>query len=592
MMLTIADIRTKIDSLRDLMTNAQIQDGIQNIFYDLIYADQPLYVKMSNKTPAILQSTLYIYSHQGMGGEEYTYTDVLQMSVYALKNGADKIVLNEGDKWVTIGIPDFLRIFYERICNNSDLFDYEFARLTTIGNGYKLENNQILPCENSHVSKNDVANLSVERIYVTMLNDDSGFYVSKNKLLSAMKWRCPIFDWHFEQIDDFNLFYKEQPIHQETPPATNPSPKSVKRRFHKSSKDVSDKPEQELACRPKKKVSLKIIASLCAAALLLCIGSVFVYCHLNQTKRFNQFCLYVDRMDYSNAHMSYLENSFGSKADKYLIEHLDKLVDDYADNNLGAGELEGALMGLSNFESVDKELEMAKITASKLEASKNAFVEGQEEEDAFRKLLAWQNVIELDRVNYAAVQEAVKDNQGNLVMNLDKSLSYYDTRAWDFAKQRYDVMQYWFPQNTTTLSWGKKYDNEKDVNAKFSPINISKLQIAQDADGYWNLYINWKNASVKPIQYICFSVTAINSDGEYVVNTDAHGSWSIFDAVDINLYEAASGPEAGKYGWEDVFYGSEVADVKLTGVNITYSDNSTDTFTNPIDLQKMQHFFN
>ena len=75
-----------------------------------------------------------------------------------------------------------------------------------------------------------------------------------------------------------------------------------------------------------------------------------------------------------------------------------------------------------------------------------------------------------------------------------------------------------------------------------------------------------------------------------MISTDGSGSWSIFDAVDVNLYGAADGPASEGYGWEGAFYGPNIADVKITGINITYSDNSTDTFTNPVDLRKMQGF--
>lgn len=569
-MLTLEYIREQIDSLRELKTDKQIQDKIQEIFFDLIYADQPFYVRMSGGAPDLSHLTLYIYSHQDMGGEEHSYTDILQMSVYALKNDVSKIILNEGDKWISIGIPEFLKIFFERIYYDPELFDYEFIKLTALGNGYKIENNAIIPCEGSKITVNDIKDIRADQINVSM--PDYTCNVSRRKILKALEWKKPVSNWHFKEISEFNLFYQEDAVQQ-----SNDEPVPAKKEL---------RPHQ----KSKKRLSAKIIAILASIGLLVCIGIILAFFYLNHTKNFNQFCQSVERMDYNAAYVFYLDNNFGSKADKFLVSHLDKLIDAYAGNILDPRELEGALMGLENFETIKNELEVAKITAGELEASKNAYVEGCEESNAYRKLLAWENVTERDRANYAAVQDEIKSNQASLVTELDKSIAYYDTRAWDFASSRYAVMKYWFPENTTTLSWKQKYDAEGKPESRFCPIKISKIRIIQDDNGYWNLTVNWKNASVKPIKYICFSVTAIDSNGEYVISTDESGSWSIFDAVDANVYGAAEGPKDENYGWSDVFYGSEIADVKLTGVNITYSDNSSDTFTHPVDLSMLQNF--
>lgn len=569
-MLTLEGIRDQIDSLHDLKSKKQIEDKIQEIFYDLIYADQPLYVKMSGNVPDLSHSTFYIYSHQNIGGEEHSYTDVLQMSVFALKNGVTQIVLNEGDKWISIGIPDFLKIFFERICNDPELFDYEFVNMTTLGNGYKIEGNAIKPCDNGKISVSDITSLQTDKITVSM--NEHIFEVSKDKVCKALEWQNPVSDWHFGEIADFNIFYRPEMKQQ-----GNLFPSKVK---------TKHKP----ILKAKIKSPKKLAALVCSIGLIFCICIITVVFHSNHTIKFNEFCQDIDQMDYNTAYTSYSDNNFGAKADQYLSAHLNKLISDYAGNILEPGELEGALMGLENFEAISEELKAAKVTASELEASKNAFVDGNAEDDAYRKLLAWEGVTELDRVNYAAVQDEVSSNQGKLVTELDKSISYYDTRAWDFANSRYEVMQFWFPENTTTLSWKQKYGTDQQAKTKFCPIKISQIKIKPDNNGYWNLTVNWKNASVKPIKYICFSVTAIDSDGEYVVSTDENGSWAIFDAVDANVYGAAEGPEDESYGWSDVFYGSAIADVKLTGVNITYSDNSSDTFTHPVDLNRLQNY--
>ena len=66
-MITLETLREQINSLHRLKTDVQIQSEIQEIFYDLIYADQMLYVKMSSSVPAISQSTISILIREWAG---------------------------------------------------------------------------------------------------------------------------------------------------------------------------------------------------------------------------------------------------------------------------------------------------------------------------------------------------------------------------------------------------------------------------------------------------------------------------------------------------------------------------------------------
>ena len=84
-------------------------------------------------------------------------------------------------------------------------------------------------------------------------------------------------------------------------------------------------------------------------------------------------------------------------------------------------------------------------------------------------------------------------------------------------------------------------------------------------------------------------MVALDQAGSVVVSNDPHGSWVIYDARDVRLgpYESGTGPSADGYEWYGAFYGPAVADVKLTAINLVYSDGSEASFTAMVDLAQM-----
>lgn len=327
-----------------------------------------------------------------------------------------------------------------------------------------------------------------------------------------------------------------------------------------------------------------VILSLAVVVVIFSVVGIIVTQQHHYQETVNQFCAYVDGREYGNAYSLYAKERISTDADAYLVEHLDTLVLGYANNALSAEELSAAMGALGNFPSMQQNIEVARLTASKLETSKNAYVHGKEAEDVFAKLDFWRQVLELDSVNYAAMQQNIKDNRPDYEESLNTDIEYYSTRIRSFAKARYEVLAFWYPDSTYLDTWAGKYESDDSAPLNLYPVAVNDVNIRQNPNGYWYLYIDWKNISVKTIKTICFSTVALDEAGDIVTCTDTQGSWTIFDARDANTYDPGAKSSGEDYFWTGAFYGSQVAEVKLTAVNVKYSDGSTASYTSDVDL--------
>lgn len=336
--------------------------------------------------------------------------------------------------------------------------------------------------------------------------------------------------------------------------------------------------------RRKGKVWLALAATL---AIILSIGGFFTVRHIQYKENLKNFRTYIAAQDYASAHVLYQDATLGRDADGYLAEEVDRLVLRYANNEISAGELSASLKALSNFPSISQELEIAKLHASKLEESKNAYVTGRETTDIYERLDVWRQVMQLDTVNYASVQQTVVDNEAQYVDVLRADIEYYRTRILDFAVDRVDVLSYWYPENEYVPALVKEFSSTQTAPLSHYPLSISDVRIRQESSNYWTLYVDWRNLSVKSIDSICFSVVALGEDGEIVTCEDRQGAWTIFDAMDNNRYEPEEEPSFNNYYWNGAFYGPDVRTVKLTAVNIAYRDGSTASYTSDVDLKSI-----
>lgn len=700
-MLELSQLHELISKLSSLEDNDAIQAGIEDIFYQLLYDGQPFFASLvPSFIPGDTQHLyLRLFSHkevaeryEGRSGQlcvEFTTIESAQLATTAFRAGVYGFILNEGDKWITISLSEYLSIFLIKILQEPSLFNQQCADLVTFigelrnptGVVYTAagEDGRLCAVDGSILVKaqEDSAEPSSNVIQATLSNimasdaeevrvitPRSAFAVPMQLLRAAFVF-CGVAadteryseqnppdlsNWKFSDIKGFTIVFEPEKLPQENPtqaPDNSPTEdkqgilqylpqatvakaklaaklgnikdvakaklEQVKRKdATPSSREDAPEPEDRTKAEAEPEPPIPddtpqvpetkkpfwtkhrkqmTVVTAGVLLLLLMVGGVFMVKHIQYQQHFEQFCTHISQRDYGNAYVLYRDNHFGSDADAYLGEEIDQLILKYANNTITAEELSAALRALNNFPSMEQNLLTAQVAASKLEASKNAYVEGKESTDTYTRLSLWRQVIDLDNVNYAAVQQNVTDNADAYATDLDERIAYYSTRARAFAAERYEVLAYWYPDRVETQHWTGEYQTDRTTPMSFYPISISDISIFQTTTGYWRMHIDWKNTSVKSIREVIFSVIALDSNGNHVVSTDNEGSWTIFDAQDIGPYGPGEGTPSKEYVWNDVFYSSLVARVKLTAVNVIYADGTVNSFTEDVDLAKMYRDF-
>lgn len=696
-MLELTQLHELISKLSSLEDNDAIQAGIEDIFYQLLYDGQVFFASLiPSFIPGDTQH-LYVklFSHkeiaeryEGRSGHPYielTAIESAQLATTAFRAGVYGFILNEGDKWITISLSEYLSIFLVKILQEPSMFNQQCAdlvtfigelryptgvvytaageagRLCTIDGSILVKAQEEGAEPDSNVIQATISNiLASDAEEVRVVTPRNAFVVPMPLLRAALAF-CgstadteyyseqnppDLSEWRFSDIKGFTIVFEPEKLSHENlaqTPCDNPAGEGqgilqhlpqaaavkakvtatlsgiknkAKTKLEQAkgeditlgSSDAAPKPKDSPETEPpvpndtpqapemkepfwtKRRKQLAVI-SAGAFLLLLMVGGVFMVKHIQYQQHFEQFCTYVSQRDYGNAYVLYRDNHFGSDADAYLGEEVDQLILKYADNSITAEELSAALRALNNFPSIEQNLLTAQVAASKLEASKNAYVEGKESTDTYTRLNLWRQVIDLDNVNYTAVRQNVADNADAYAADLDERITYYSTRVRTFASERYEVLAYWYPDRTETQHWAGEYQSDRTTPMSVYPINISNISIFQTTTGYWRMHIDWKNTSVKSIKEVTFSVIALDSNGNHVVSTDNQGSWTIFDARDIGPYDPGEGTPSNEYVWNYVFYSPLVAQVKLTAINLTYVDGTVDSFTEDVDLAKMYRDF-
>lgn len=698
-MLELTQLHELISKLSSLEDNDAIQAGIEDIFYQLLYDGQVFFASLvPSFIPGDTQHLyLRLFSHkevmeryEGRSGQpciELTAIESAQLATTAFRAGVYGFILNEGDKWITISLSEYLSIFLVKILQEPSLFNQQCADLVTFvgelryptgvvytsaGEDGRLcvVDGSILVKAQEEETESDpstiqatISNiLASDAEEIRVVTPRNAFAVPMQLLRAAFTF-CGVAadteyyseqnppdlsNWKFSDIKGFTIAFESEELPQVNPAQTHddspageghgilqrlPQVTVVKAKFaaklggikdavkakleqvkkkdaapnagEETSEpadrteaeteplapdDVPQVPETEESFWTKRRKQLVMVA-VGVFLLFLMVGGVFMVKHIQYQRNFEQFCTYISQRDYGNAYVLYRDNNFGSDADAYLGEEIDQLILKYADNSITAEELAASLRALNNFPSMEQNLLTAQVAASKLEASKNAYVEGKESSDTYTRLNIWRQVIDLDNVNYAAVQQNVEDNADAYAADLDERITYYSTRARAFASERYEVLAYWYPDRAETQHWAGEYQSDRTTPMSFYPINISNISIFQTTTGYWRMHIDWKNTSVKSIKEVVFSVIALDSNGNPVVSSDNQGSWTIFDARDIGPYGPGEGTPSSEYVWNYVFYSPLVARVQLTAVNVTYADGTVASFTEDVDLAKMYRDF-
>ncbi len=357
------------------------------------------------------------------------------------------------------------------------------------------------------------------------------------------------------------------------------------RQRKKQREDIEVTPEKE---KKRKTFHMIFAIGVSILAIVLIISTILLVQHTQYRKNFIQFCEYLDNRDYGNAYVVYKENDFYEDGTSYLTKSLDALVISYARNEISAEELNASITALSKFPGIDHEISVARLTAQKLEESKNSYVRGKNSTSTYDRLTYWQQVIDLDEVNFLAVKKNVEDNQQDYEKTIEEEIEYYSTRNRDFAQKRWQILQYWYPNSEVVGKWREDYSVEDTEPLSTYPIKIQLISIKQESDQYWSLRIDWENISAKTISSVRFSFIAEDSKGNLVTCHDSNGSWSMFDAKDPGPFEPGTGHDTDNYLWHGAWYGPDVAKVKLTGVYIEFKDGTTIALTSSADLENIQ----
>lgn len=349
--------------------------------------------------------------------------------------------------------------------------------------------------------------------------------------------------------------------------------------------DTESTPEKE---KRRKTIRMAFGIGVSILAIVIIVSTILLVQHTRYRKNFIQFCEYLDNRDYGNAYAVYKENDFYEDGTSYLTKSLDSLVISYARNEISAEELNASITALSKFPGIDHEISVARLTAQKLEESKNSYVRGKNSTSTYDRLTYWQQVIDLDEVNFLAVKKNIEENQQDYEQIIGEEIEYYSTRNRDFAQKRWQILQYWYPDSEVVGEWREDYSVEDTEPLSTYPIKIQLISIRQESDQYWSLRIDWENISAKTISSVRFSFIAEDSKGNLVTCHDSHGSWSMFDAKDPGPFEPGTGHDTDNYLWHGAWYGPDVAKVKLTGVFIEFKDGTTIVLTSNADLENIQ----
>lgn len=690
-MIALEHVRDGIGRLGELSEEALVKSGIEEIFFGLMYADQPFYAAFIQSCPLLTPPPnddghlyLRIFSHKEVADmyalnnpeseiQEISMLELLQLGRWAIAQGGYGYLLNEGDTWIVISIPNYLRLFFSRIYEDSNLYSQNCVDILLFL--AELRRNSLFQyyavwdegdkwtgyIQPESKPSETCLPISIQSLFlvpsknITVLTSRGEFTAAKELLLGglafcgyAQETGAPMFaaecfdepplsgtntpdDWHYSDVSELALSFPpivlpDNNEQEESVPTQTPQLNALKlpdvslvliakERLKKCMawgktlfKPKQHEPQEEVLTQagedpspsntlkpsittkfPKLDASVKkkaFFISIASLFLSLVIGVVIVH-HYQYKVALEEFYSYISNREYGNAYTLYQEREFGPDANDILGKHLDSLILKYANNEIGAEELSASMQAISNFIAMQQNLEIARLTAAKLESSKNAYVEGKESEDLFTQLDLWRQVLTLDTVNYAAVQQSVRDNETVNTQHLNDDILYYSTRARDFAKARYEVLAYWYPDNEITIEWAPQYTSDQSSALSFYPVYISNITIHQQTNSYWSLHIDWTNTSAKTITQIIFSVVALNESGEYVRNADNQGTWTIFDARDQGRYTPGASSPAENYNWYGVFYGPYVAKVKLTGVNIVYADGSTASYTDEVHLRNI-----
>lgn len=325
-----------------------------------------------------------------------------------------------------------------------------------------------------------------------------------------------------------------------------------------------------------------------AFSVLLIIAAFFIIVSsIRNVNKMHKFEQELEARNYSEAYIlyqGYQDNSrLRGKANSKLAAEPQSLVDMYSQGSIGYEDMLAAFDKLSSFTILSDELSVARDVVKQLQASRSAYEEGLQIESASERLLVWGQVLEADKFGFSAVKDDVSDNQEKYKTAIFAEIEdCIDCGLYKRAYNLSELLYKWYPKDTEVSSMKKstsKYADAKDNTNSIYPIKIEKVSVSTpNKDSYVDLFISWQNVSAKTITEIKFYVVPYNSIGNAVADNDH--MYSEFCAIDKRTFAPGEAVPSNTWGWEKAWKNSDIVNVSVTKVEVTFADGAKKIFEN------------
>ncbi len=355
--------------------------------------------------------------------------------------------------------------------------------------------------------------------------------------------------------------------------------------------DGEEPAEERVA--PKRKRSPLAIVLACVLFLLLITGVIVgrtIYAEHSAMAKFRGF---VESGNYAEAFYVYTEDSLGQSADDVITKEIGVVTKKYVLGELSDNEFASKMGVFSLFPNQEQALNSAYATADIIRESHKAYELGNSAGTVYEKLHYWSMVSPLDEVNYDIVQSELKKNKDEWRGIFLEKLELFADIDRGRAKEILGAALKYYPDDLEFIRYDSRFREEDARPARNRyPVHIDELAVKDAPEtNSVSLYIRWGNISGKAIDSIDFYFVFMDENNTRVTYWSDTGEVSVFRGEESSEgpYEPGFVTDSDTWGWVDLWQnnGSRVAKVKLTAVNIWFSDGETDSFVTETDLNRL-----
>lgn len=530
---------------------------------------------------------------------------MVKLCKYWLLMGAEGYILNDGHTWTAVTFEQFLSVFYEDVLERDEAIDPDYLPLVKTclsldrGETFFIQKGGVVGTEKGEPLSLDAlppdkTDLTIHNIKTTaarlraVWQEMSRIRAEKSGLTltgeDGVYSLSPDETYPFLDLDPFLLVAKTPDAE---PEQENPEKPSIK--IPKLPKlPEFRKPEIHTGKLP------ILIASLLLVLILGYAGSGVL-----SGIRFGNLC--TDR-EYQEAAQYYqgkknviFRLSANDHAERVPLEILNM----YMEQKMSVEESTAALAVISSIPSAVENAGTVKTRIDRVELSRNAYEAGAHTDQVINRLYYWLSVVEEDAKHYGAVQTDIEKNGDKYrgrVTRLMSALIQNGKRGQ--AKWCLEILKKWFP-DASYEDWDPALEDVElvpmdieDVSVaaaddpSMSPIEIYGVKVSSpDAEGYVDLYIQWKNTGTKTIQEIIFYTLPLDNFGS-VLSSKRDGNYSLYGARDVGPYKPGKGTPTNSWAWEKAWSNSMISAAEVQQVIIFYTDGSVKSVEDPSKLQK------